>query len=108
MNKPAKKAPKKADPDQVAQFENSLNELEELVTRMEGGDQTLDESLQSFERGITLFRNCQGALEQAELRVSLLLDPDNPESAKDFPDLTKEAADPKTSGSDTNDGELPF
>jgi exodeoxyribonuclease VII small subunit len=51
---------------------------------MEQGDQSLDESLKSFERGIVLFRNCQSALEQAELRVRLLSDPHSPEDAEDF------------------------
>lgn len=71
-----------AEPNQIAQFEQSLNELEQLVVRLEGGELSLDESLQSFERGITLFRNCQGALQEAELRVRTLLDPEDPDSAK--------------------------
>lgn len=72
------------DGNQIAHFEQSLNELEELVARMESGEQSLDDSLKSFERGIALFRNCQGALEQAELRVRLLLDPDAPDDAEPF------------------------
>ena len=69
---------------QVAEFEQSLDELEQLVAKMEQGDQSLDESLKSFERGIVLFRNCQSALEQAELRVRLLSDPQSPDDAEDF------------------------
>jgi len=72
------------DPDQIADFEKSLDELEQLVARMEEGEQSLDESLQSFERGIALYRNCQTALEQAELRVKLLSDSQNPDAAEDF------------------------
>jgi exodeoxyribonuclease VII small subunit len=68
----------------VADFESSLDELEQLVGRMEQGELTLDESLQSFERGIALYRNCQSALEQAELRVKLLLDPNNPDASEPF------------------------
>jgi exodeoxyribonuclease VII small subunit len=68
----------------VVDFEHSLDELEQLVTRMEGNDLTLDESLASFERGIGLYRSCQRALEQAELRVRLLLDPDAPETSEPF------------------------
>jgi len=82
MNKPPKKTDTPQDANQVAQFEKSLNELEQLVTRMEGGDLSLDESLKSFERGITLFRDCQGALQQAELRVQTLLDPEHPDDAQ--------------------------
>lgn len=66
----------------IAQFEQSLDELEQLVAKMEGGELSLDESLRSFERGIALYRHCQTALEQAELRVKLLLDPADPDSAQ--------------------------
>ena len=68
----------------AADFEHSLDELEQLVTKMEGGQMSLDESLASFERGIGLYRHCQQSLEKAELRVRLLLDPDAPESAEPF------------------------
>ena len=71
-------------PDQIGQFEKSLDELEQLVARMEQGELSLDDSLKSFERGVSLYRNCQGALEQAELRVKLLLDPQDPDSASAF------------------------
>jgi exodeoxyribonuclease VII small subunit len=81
---PSTPAEAAAEPSSIAQFEQSLDELEQLVAKMEGGELSLDESLRSFERGIALFRNCQNALEQAELRVKLLLDPDDPDSAEDF------------------------
>ncbi len=71
-------------PSAPVDFEHALGELEQLVARMEGGELTLEESLSSFERGIGLFRHCQQSLEQAELRVRLLLDPDAPESAEPF------------------------
>ena len=75
---------KPADTSQIAEFEKSLDELEKLVARMEQGDQSLDDSLQSFERGIALYRSCQSALEQAELRVKLLTDPQAPDDDADF------------------------
>ena len=75
---------KPAQTGQIAEFEKSLDELEQLVAKMEQGDQSLDDSLKSFERGIVLFRNCQSALEQAELRVKLLSDPHSPDDAEDF------------------------
>ena len=68
----------------IADFERSLDELESLVARLEKGDLSLDDSLATFERGIALYRRCQGALEQAELRVKLLLDPAQPDRAADF------------------------
>lgn len=72
-------------PGQVARFEQSLDELEQLVAKMEQGDLGLDDSLKSFERGISLYRECQSALEQAELRVKQLTDPSDPASARDYP-----------------------
>ncbi len=67
-------------PSPVAQFESSLDELEQLVQKMEKGDLSLDDSLAAYERGVGLYRRCQTALEQAELRVQLLSDPGDPSS----------------------------
>ncbi len=53
-------------------FEATLAELAQLVEQMERGDATLDESLKAFERGIKLTRECQAALQEAELRVKKL------------------------------------
>jgi len=77
---------KKNTPDAspVAHFEQSLDELEQLVEKMEHGDLSLEESLAAYERGVGLYRRCQTALEQAELRVRLLSDPENPETAEAF------------------------
>jgi exodeoxyribonuclease VII small subunit len=62
--------------DPVSRFESSLKELEEIVARMERGDLPLEESLQLFERGVALARECRGSLESAELRVRNLLQAD--------------------------------
>lgn len=71
-------------PSVVAGFERSLDELEQLVQRMEKGEMSLDESLGAYERGVALYRQCQGALQQAELRVKLLSDLGDPDSAERF------------------------
>lgn len=71
----------------VADFEASLDALEGLVEKMEHGEMSLEESLAAYERGVGLYRRCQQALEQAELRVKLLTDPDQPDTARPFPDL---------------------
>ncbi len=77
-------APSPEPANRVADFEKSLDELERLVVRMEQGELSLDDSLKSFERGIALYRDCQTALEQAELRVKLLLDAKDPDGAEPF------------------------
>ncbi len=70
----------------VADFEQSLDALEALVEKMEHGQMSLEDSLAAYERGVGLYRRCQQALEQAELRVRLLSDPERPESAEHFDD----------------------
>ena len=75
-------------PDQapgVASFERALDELEQVVQKMEKGEQSLDESLAAYERGIALYRDCRQALERAEQRVRMLADPAEPERAEEFP-----------------------
>jgi exodeoxyribonuclease VII small subunit len=74
-----------AERSPVADFEQSLDALEKLVDRMEHGDMSLEESLAAYESGVGLYRRCQAALEQAELRVRLLGDPDDPDGATPFP-----------------------
>lgn len=58
------------------QLEQSLDKLEALVERMESGEMTLEESLAAFEQGVTLTRECQQALTQAEQKVRILLEQD--------------------------------
>lgn len=79
---PAVKSDPSASP--VADFERSLDELEQIVQRMETGELSLDDSLGAYERGVSLYRQCRGALDQAELRVKLLSDPLDPDSVQDF------------------------
>ena len=81
----ARKTPEQgADASPVADFEHSLDELEQLVDRMETGELSLEDSLAAYERGVGLYRKCQAALEQAELRVRLLSDPQDPGTAEPF------------------------
>ncbi|MGA1072635.1 MAG: exodeoxyribonuclease VII small subunit [Pseudohongiellaceae bacterium] len=55
-------------------FEDSLEQLETLVAAMEDGELSLEESLEAFEKGVKLTRECQTALRQAEQKVQVLLD----------------------------------
>ena len=71
-------------PSPVADFEQSLDALEQLVEKMEHGELSLEESLAAYERGVGLYRRCQSALEHAELRVRLLSDPQDPAGGEPF------------------------
>ena len=54
-------------------FESSLEELEQIVRQLEGGDLPLDRSLELFEQGVRLSRECQKRLDEAERKVEILL-----------------------------------
>ncbi len=54
-------------------FEASLEALEQIVRELERGDLALERSLELFEQGIRLSRECQERLNQAERRIELLL-----------------------------------
>jgi exodeoxyribonuclease VII small subunit len=63
---------KKSD-EQPKSFEASLEALEEIVQQLENGDLPLEKSLELFEDGIRLSRQCQDRLNQAERRIEVLL-----------------------------------
>ena len=86
----AKKTTSSESTSPVAEFEGSLEALEALVAQMERGDLGLEQSLAAYEKGINLYRKCLTALEQAELRVKVLNDPENPDSAQSLPPLRDE------------------
>jgi len=65
-------------------FEQSLAELERLVTHMEQGEPTLEETLENFELGIRLSKICQQAIDEAEQRVRILVDKEGNFEAEPF------------------------
>ena len=54
-------------------FESSLEELERIVRELEQGDLPLERSLELFELGVALSRECQDRLNQAERRIEILM-----------------------------------
>ena len=52
----------------------TLNELEEIVEKIEDSNLSLDESLKEFERGIRLVKTAQKILLHAEQKVALLVE----------------------------------
>lgn len=53
-------------------FEDSLEQLQQIVTALEEGNQGLEESLTSFERGIGLLNRCYQLLDGAEQKINML------------------------------------
>ncbi|MDA7796626.1 exodeoxyribonuclease VII small subunit [Gammaproteobacteria bacterium] len=54
-------------------FEASLEKLAQIVKKLEDGDINLEDSVKSFEEGISLVKECQKQLSEAELKVKKLL-----------------------------------
>lgn len=54
-------------------FENSLKELEEIVTQLESEDLPLEKAIALFEKGTTLSKTCSKTLDEAEKKIEVLL-----------------------------------
>ena len=67
-------------------FEDSLAEIEQLVSQLEQGDISLEDSLKSFERGVNLTRVCQKALQDAEQKVQILIEKNGTQNLESFTD----------------------
>ncbi len=53
-------------------FEEAYDRLEDVLSRLQMGNMSLDDSLAAFEEGIALAAHCQALLDAAELRVEQL------------------------------------
>ena len=65
-------------------FEKALAELEQLVEEMEQGELSLEDTLKRFEKGIALTTECQQALQNAELKVTELVEKSGKILERDF------------------------
>ena len=61
-----------AKKDKQIKFEEAFKRLEDIVTKMESGDLSLEESMTLFEEGIKLTEKCKSRLEAAEQKIQLL------------------------------------
>ena len=64
--------PKSTKSEQNPTFESALGELENIVTRMEGGQLSLEQSLSAYKRGAELLKFCQAQLADAQQQVKVL------------------------------------
>jgi exodeoxyribonuclease VII small subunit len=55
-------------------FEEAMKQLEETVNALESGTLGLEESLEAFEKGMSLVRICQAKLEEAETKITQLIE----------------------------------
>ncbi|MGI4752975.1 MAG: exodeoxyribonuclease VII small subunit [Janthinobacterium lividum] len=55
--------------DENISFEEALSELEEIVKKIDNGQETLEAAVNSFERGILLKNHCEKKLKKARLKI---------------------------------------
>jgi exodeoxyribonuclease VII small subunit len=67
-------SPSATDPQGIAtlSFEQALEELDQLVRKMESGELSLDDSIAAYRRGAELAQHCQGKLAVAEQEIAKL------------------------------------
>lgn len=58
-------------------FEEMMQELEDIAKDLENGELTLDESVNKFEKGMEISKECSKILENAEKRISILIKDNN-------------------------------
>ena len=54
-------------------FEEELNSLESIVTQIDSGELSLEDSIDAFERGVALVRSLNHKLDEVERRVEVLI-----------------------------------
>lgn len=65
-------------------FEEQMEELEKIVNELESGELNLDESVSKFEQGIKISKDCNKILEEAEKKITILVNKENEMQEKDF------------------------
>jgi exodeoxyribonuclease VII small subunit len=77
-------------PSKLPTLEESLTEITQLIDKMEHSELTLEQSLNNFERGITLVKHCQKILDEAEQKVQILIQNNNQEELISYGDADKD------------------
>ena len=67
-----------------ANFEDNMENLEKIVSELEKGDLNLDESISKFEEGIRISKECNKILEEAEKKITILLQKDGEIKEENF------------------------
>ncbi len=65
-------------------FEDSMKQLDNIANQLENGDLNLEESIQKFEEGMRLSKQCKELLEGAEKKITILMEENGTMKEKDF------------------------
>jgi exodeoxyribonuclease VII small subunit len=53
-------------------YEKKIEELRRIIEKIEDGNTSLDESMQLYEQGAALIKQCEALLAEAELKITTL------------------------------------
>lgn len=65
-------------------FEEQIEELESIIKELEAGKLNLDESVEKFEEGMKISKECSKMLESAERKITILLNKDGNVEEENF------------------------
>lgn len=65
-------------------FEESMKKLESIVNELESGNLNLDESVEKFEEGMKIAKQCNTILEDSEKKITILLEKDGELKEENF------------------------
>ena len=65
-------------------FESQIENLEKIVAELENGELSLDESVSKFEEGIKISKECKKTLEEAEKKITILINNDGETKEEEF------------------------
>lgn len=65
-------------------FEEKIISLENIVTELEKGNLNLDDSMKKFEEGMKLSKECNNILEEAEKKITILIEQDGEMTEEKF------------------------
>lgn len=65
-------------------FEKSMENLEDIVNQLEKGNLNLDETVEKFEEGMKIAKQCNDMLEKAEKRITIILEKNGELEEKKF------------------------
>ncbi len=68
-------------------FENKMLQLEDVVNMLEKGEMNLEESMEKFEQGMKLTKECNQMLEEAQKKITILLEDNGEIKEEKFEDI---------------------
>lgn len=76
---------KKDEKDSSLQFEQAIQQLEQIVSQLESGDVPLEKAIELYQEGMKLSQICAEKLKQVENQIEMLVEGDTGLSRKNFP-----------------------